>query len=242
MVRYYLKIFRTYGFRAIIFLLRSKFLKDKMRGIKLFGVKHPIELSNFNVDVTTLFQIFFNKEYQIKELKSAKFIIDCGANIGLSAIYFANVYPRATIIAIEPDPKNFEVLKQNTVNYENIKCLELAIWPTLTELALFDPGIGSWGYQTKPAIEGGVKTITIDQIMKQYKVHQIDLLKIDVEGAEEELFSQNYTNWLDKTNAIAIELHEFLKPGVSKNFYEAISHYNFKMYGNGENLICIRGK
>lgn len=239
-IKFYYKLLKHFGFRSAWFLLISKFRRNKQSGIKIRGIKHPLTLSNFGVDVRTLFQIFFKKEYQIKELTSAEFIIDCGANIGLSAVYFANKFPNAKIIAIEPDKENFRVLKINAAPYKNIECLEMAVWPTETSLELSDPGIGSWGYQTKASLNGNIKAITIDRILELNGMKQIDLLKIDIEGGEEALFSTNYQEWLSKTKTIAIELHEFLKPGVATNFYQAISSYDYEMYGNGENLICVR--
>lgn len=232
------RLYNRYGFRAVMFLITSKFKKNKIENIRIKGIRPPLTLSNFKEDVTTLFQIFFVKEYSVDLKDAPKFIIDCGANIGLSAVYFANKFPNARIIAIEPDSNNFSFLQNNTRNYPNVSCLQRAVWPVNTSLEVVDPGRGGWGLQTKTSSNGKLKSITIDEIMEQYHFPKIDLLKIDIEGAEQELFEYNYDNWLSKTSAIAIELHDFLRPGISHSFYKAIEPYAFKMHTRGENLIC----
>lgn len=237
-INFYRHIFISFGSRATFFLLISKFKKSPTRNIRIRSIKHPITLSNFREDVTTLFQIFFAKEYEITSDTRIETIIDCGANIGLSAVYFANKYPNAKIIAIEPDSNNFSFLQNNARNYPNVSCLQRAVWPVNTSLEVVDPGRGGWGLQTKRSSNGKLKSITIEEIMEQYHLPKIDLLKIDIEGAEQELFEYNYDNWLSKTSAIAIELHDFLRPGISHSFYKAIEPYAFKIHTRGENLIC----
>jgi len=226
--------------RAVWFLIKSKMRTRPSEEIKINGIQHPLTLSNFNVDVTTLFQIFFAEEYNIDFPEPPETIVDCGANIGLSAVYFANKYPKATIIAIEPDLRNFEFLKKNTAPYQNIHCLRRAVWPTSVQMELVDPGNGGWSLQTKASETGAMKSITLDEVMRQFDFSAIDLLKIDIEGAEKELFANHYEHWLSKTGTIAIELHDFIQPGTSDNFYKAIQPYHFNLTSRGENLICQR--
>lgn len=224
--------------RAVLFLMKSKMRPRPSEEIKINGIKYTVTLSNFNVDVTTLFQIFFGEEYKIDFPTPPETIVDCGANIGLSAVYFANKYPNATIIAIEPDSRNFEFLKKNTARYINIHCLQRAVWPTAAAMEIVDPGNGGWSLQTKVCATGTMKSITLHEVMQKYDFTKIDLLKIDIEGAERELFGSHYEHWLSKTSAIAIELHDFLQPNTSDNFYKAIQPYHFKIRSQGENLVC----
>lgn len=235
---YFLRLKKRFGIRAVWFLIKSKMRTRPSEEIIINGIKHPVTLSNFNVDVTTLFQIFFAEEYYIDFPEPPETIVDCGANIGLSAVYFANKFPNATIIAIEPDSQNFEFLKKNTTPYKNIHCLQRAVWPTSVQMEVVDPGNGGWSLQTKASETGTMKSITLDEVMQQFDFSTIDLLKIDIEGAEKELFESHYEHWLAKTGTIAIELHDFLQPGTSDNFYQAVAPFHFKMSPKGENLIC----
>lgn len=240
-ISYYKSVYQHFGIRAIFFLITSKIKKDKHKGIRLTGIDSEITLSNFTSDVTTLFQIFFAGEYNIKLNSTPRFIIDCGANIGLSAVYFANRFPTATIVAVEPDLNNFNFLKINTASYPNVHCLQKAIWPYATKMELIDLGTGNWGLQTKISLnekENTIDAVTIDEIISNWNISKIDLLKIDIEGAEKELFAENYENWLDITEVLAIELHDFLDHSISPLFHKAIAPYNFRKYFLGENLVC----
>ncbi len=241
-IEYYSRIYRQYGLSAVLFLVRSKFRSAKTTNIQPAGVKYPLELSNFTCDVTTLFKIFYSKEYDIQLNETPSVIIDCGANVGLSAVFFANKYPDAKIVAIEPDEQNFKFLKQNTTPYKNVICLKKAVWSDSLAMKLNNVGTGSWGFQTAVAAATDTNTIdsiTIPEIMESNGFAKIDLLKIDIEGAEKELFSANFDSWLPKTKVIAIELHGFLDKEIPDIFYNTISQYSFKCYDQGENVICV---
>ncbi len=240
-LRYYWKIKERFGLGAAVFLFRSKFKKDKINNISIPTLKYPISLSNYQADVSTLFKIFFAEEYNITLKESPSFIIDCGANIGLSAVYFANKYPLAKIVAIEPDKGNFQYLLRNTKPYQNVVCLNKAIWNKEAQMDIVDPGSGNWGLQTvvtHTASEHSIAAVTLEQVMKENNFSHIDLLKIDIEGAEEDLFRDNYDYWLHKTRVIAIELHDTKEHQSSHTFYSAIKNIPNKQYEIGENLIC----
>ena len=81
-LNYYKRIIRSYGWGAALFLIKSKFKSDRLRNVHVKEIDHPISLSNYNTDVSTLFKIFFARDYEI-DLTSSDFIVDCGANIGL---------------------------------------------------------------------------------------------------------------------------------------------------------------
>lgn len=85
--------------------------------------------------------------------------------------------------------------------------------------------------------EDTVSAISILDIMDFYKIEYIDILKIDIEGSEMELFENNYEGWLSKTKVLIIELHDSKRNGASKSFFKAISNYNFTMIIKEENLI-----
>lgn len=240
-LKYLLRLHKRFGARAVCFLISSKFRSNPTENIRLKELKYPVFLSNFKQDVTTLFQIFFTKEYKIEFEKAPECIIDCGANIGLSAVYFASEFPGATILAIEPDEDNFRILEKNVAPYSNIIALKKAIWHRKAFVETIDTGGGGWAIQTKETESGtGIEGVTVQELMDAYHFPRIDILKIDIEGAEEQLFSENYDSWLGKTACIAIELHEFLRKGSSANFYKAIEPYHFALSSNGENLICKR--
>jgi FkbM family methyltransferase len=131
----------------------------------------------------------------------------------------------------------------NTGNYPNIQCIQAAIWPRVEALDIVDPGAGNWSLQTKAVTQHStttIESITIDQIVERYKWEHIDILKVDIEGAEKELFSSNYEHWLSRTSSIAIELHDFIDPTISTLFFKAIEPFGFKTWYAGENVICTK--
>ncbi len=148
-----------------------------------------------------------------------KTIVDIGANIGLSALYFLKKYPRAKFICVEPEPGNFALLSQNL-------SLEITRGKVSTLCAAVIDKDGTVSFKSEAAKynskvqEGGgqknVKAVNMSSVHENFALDHIDLLKIDVEGAEKYIFSGN-TSWLDKIDNNIIELHSALDYEVCMN-------------------------
>ena len=194
-------------------------------------------------DMAIFRQIFVSKEYDLPFNIKPKFIIDAGANVGYASLFFADKFPEAEIVAIEPETSNCEILKQNTAKYKQIKLIQAGLWHKKANLKIVDRNGGKCGFMTEEAdFVGGydVPAITIDEILKQSKYKEIDILKLDIEGTEREIFSQNYESWLDKVKIIIIELHDRLREGCSEAFYSATKQYGFQKMYQGENVILFK--
>ena len=208
------------------------------------GILYPIQLRPDTSDEALYSQIFVHDEYgYIEMLKPPKVIVDAGANVGLSAIYFANKYKDARIIAIEPEDSNFSMLVKNALPYKNIVPVNAALWPQEGRVSLHDPGYGDLAYQTyynrESTENNNIKCVTIDSLLKKYQIDYIDILKIDIEGAESELFNAN-CDWISKVSVIIIELHERLKSGCNKAFFNATKdHFCYEWIG-GENFYLSK--
>ena len=89
------------------------------------------------------------------------------------------------------------------------------------------------------AINGKVTAVTIDSLMQAYGLNHVDVLKIDIETSEKELFLKNYERWLPKVRMIVIELHDWLRPGCSRAFFAAVNATlnNYSYTVCGENTI-----
>jgi len=221
------------------FMKRRK--NKKIITVNFKSIEHPIYLRNNTSDIDTFYQIFYDKEYDIKFNFEPKVIVDCGANIGLTSIFFKNRYPNATIIAIEPETSNYELLLKNTQQYTGIHCLKRGIWNNTTNLLVKDIGLGNWGFITEEVSfenEATIKAISIEKIMEQFGLDKIDILKIDIEGSEKELFEKNYGLWIPKVKVILAELHDGMKEGCSMSFFTALLNYKFRMSTRGESVIC----
>ena len=223
---------------SYLWLRLSSFGKFNTIGL----LKHKFYLRRGTSDREVFEQIFIDRQYEFKLGFVPKMIIDCGANIGLSAIYFANKFPDAKIIAIEAELSNFEMLKMNCSHYPNIICLHNAVWHKEETLTIEDPGKGHFSFKTTNTRTGHqkVETVTLQSLMTRYNIDSIDLLKIDIEGAEYELFSINYDEWLSKTTVIVVEVHDWFRGGTSAVLIKALARYNFGIGAQGEGFVCAR--
>ena len=83
-----------------------------------------------------------------------------------------------------------------------------------------------------------IEGISINKLMANFKINQIDILKIDIEGSEKEVFSQS-TEWLEKVGLIFIEFHDRKKSGCRESFSKAIKNYVGQIQNKGETTIAI---
>lgn len=208
------------------------------------GYSYPVFFRRNTSDVDTFDQVIVGEEYDYPfPNPNPQLIIDAGANAGYATIFLAQKFPKAQIIAVEPDPDNFSALTRNTERYSNIKVIQAGLWPRSTNLKIKDVGADKWAIQvteTDTADADTIKAVTIPDLMKMAGSERIDILKIDIETAEKELFETGYELWLDKVDVLMIELHDNLRPGCSTSFYRATSKYQFKQSVIGENVILER--
>jgi FkbM family methyltransferase len=208
------------------------------------GIRHPVYVRIGTTDATVLKQVLLEKHYNVPLPGALKLIVDAGANIGLSAVYFANRYPNAKIIAIEPESSNFEMLQRNTAAYPQITPVQAALWKVKEKICLVDPNYGHHGFQTVEAkadqsdATSLVQAITIEDVLAMAGTPAIDLLKVDIEGAEKDVF-ENSGSWMDKVGAVMAELHETIKPGSTDAFNRATESFGETRH-LGETIIRLR--
>jgi FkbM family methyltransferase len=143
-------------------------------------------------------------------------IIDCGANIGASAVWFDLRFPRSSIVAVEPAAANQEMLKLNCADRANIRVVEAGIGPDDGEAFLQDGGGGHWGYQTGQARTGSqVRILSLAKLIEASTEGGTTpfILKIDVEGAEKLLFDHSL-DVIARFPVIILEPHDFCMPGA----------------------------
>lgn len=197
-----------------------------------------------NTSDEALYQVLIEQEEYgyIGFVREPRIIIDAGANIGLSAIWFANRYPDAMIYAIEPAADNYQMLKLNTMAYSNIITLNAALMGNDGQGTLIDPGLGDLAYQVQfgnQKDENSIACITVDALCEQYHLNHIDMFKIDIEGAEVDVFSKQ-CSWLDKVDVLVIELHERICAGCNQIVFDAIKSRFQLIWIGGENFYFAR--
>ena len=210
-----------------------------------------------SVDHLTADEIFARGSYSLRQLKLQNYlqkryneiekrgkkplIIDCGANIGISSVYFSVTFPNAKIVAIEPDLANYMLCLQNTENFPNIEVRHAAISSNNSNMKLTNPTAQSNEYIVEAAVDGTIRSTTINNLIEHYPRYEEFIVKIDIEGSESDLFSEN-TTWIDQCDVIMIELHDWLFPnsGTSANFLNEIAKRDRDFLIRGENIFSIR--
>lgn len=218
-------------------------IKLKPHGkVSITGFAAPIYLRARTTDYVSFKQVFLNQQYHVSFPFEVENIIDAGSNIGLAAIFFSHKYPNSKVVAIEPNKENFAILSQHISSYPNITGLCKGLWHKDAYLSIINTEADKNAFMVSETFENNpsaLPAVCINTILKEQKWTHIDLLKIDIEGAEKEVFEANYDYWLPKTRAVIIELHDRMKPGSSRSVFKAISQYNFSFDMQEENLIFI---
>jgi FkbM family methyltransferase len=178
------------------------------------GYRIPLYYRPGSSDADVIRQVFVQREYEcIGQLRGVRTIIDCGANIGCTAFYLLHRYPNARLIAIEPDSANMEVCRKNLAPFKDkVTFLQAGIWSRSAPLKVLrgDYRDGrEWSFQVTacaPNESPDVSGITIEKAIAALGGDWVDILKIDIEAAEGEVFSGS-VNWLARVGAVAIEIH-----------------------------------
>lgn len=239
--------------RNIVKTILSKKVIDKIQNyVTLILVKYwqlklkrKIYIRKGTSDINVFSEIFLFKDYSYDLPFQPKTIVDAGANVGYSSLWFHYLYPKSYIVAIEPEKSNFEILKKN-IDHLNIYAINKGLWYKNTKLQIINQEGSKYGFITRE-IEGeskdGIETCTGEDMINYFQSKgftEIDIFKIDIEGAEKELFHENYDSWLKKTKIIIIELHERNRVGCEESFKNTIKKYNFDLlFEKGENLVYI---
>lgn len=195
-------------------------------------------------DREVLGQIFINSDYEAVALTSPLSIIDLGANVGYTSAYFLSRYPLAKVLAVEPDPDNFLICQRNLAPFgARATVLHGAAWSGVGSLAV-KKGVFGDGREWATMVCAPTEAKTGDPIVQAYDIDslialtdsgEIDLLKIDIEGSERELFSRNTAAWLPKVKNICIELHG---EECASAFFAALSEFAYEISRSGELTIC----
>ncbi len=205
-------------------------------------------------------QVFQNRDYELSRLRrSAEFkafldrqrstgktplIVDAGANIGASTVFFASMVPDAKVVAIEPDPENSKLLALNIAGLR-IEQIHAALASARGYARVVDPGEGHWGYRTedlRPAqTSDSVPCVTMNDIYAENSQQCFPFIaKIDIEGGEAELFSAN-TEWVRQTPLMIVELHDWMltRSASSRTFLQCVSQLDRDFVYIGENVFSI---
>jgi FkbM family methyltransferase len=182
--------------------------------------------------ISTFQQIFEDQIYRFNARTDRPYIIDCGANVGVSVLYFKQLYPKSVILAFEADSTIFEVLRRNVVScgYDDVECVNRAVWNAESELNF-----------TSDGADGGRVSGRTDQPTRMVKSirlrdcldRKVDFLKLDIEGAETAVL-QDCADRLSNVESLFVEYHSFTgEPQSLHLLTDVLARAGFRLHIHG---------
>ncbi len=201
-----------------------KYFSIKKNPQKFFLLKGRHQVGLWLIkEISPIFkEIYMENIYQIELIKlyvrgSSPVIVDIGANAGYAATFFLSHFPQARVISFEPLPTNFELLSKNQKQNEflNWQISPKAVGKSNGKISLFfqkSKGLtpvssiyADFDNNNQDCIE--VEMVSLSQIFQDFSLSQIDLLKLDCEGAEYEILYHTPQEYLNKIRLIVMETH-----------------------------------
>lgn len=208
-------------FRYRRYVLRDGGVAPRRNGTIELDLKRPIRgrisLREPGSDIHTFREVMIAEIYsEVARLApNCQYVLDLGANVGLTSLYLSQRFPQCRIVSVEPDPHNQQLLRNNLASLiasGRCEIVEAAAWGEDTTLALSAPPNDvdydaiSVSTANRDDHSRDVPALRVDTLMERAKLPRIDILKIDIEGAETDLFLRD-PSWLEQVNAISIEFH-----------------------------------
>lgn len=231
--------------------------RSTLRSIRIPGVPEPVWIRPGTSDWHVLEQVFFRREYDFdlwrdqsaaiqdqyeRILASGRIplILDLGANVGLSALWFWLRFPKARIYAVEPELSNFRVLALNTASLAMIRPVHAGASDRKTTICMSNASGQPWAWESTEDIRGDIETVTVNELVAADVAHQLLLAKIDIEGAETTLFRSNY-QWVKLAPLIVVEIHDWLGGwrGTGDAVFSALTQHKREYIYKGENIFSF---
>jgi FkbM family methyltransferase len=154
------------------------------------------------------------------------------------------MFPESRIFAIEPDPENYSLLVRNTAETPNIIAINAALMAERGRVTLFDPGRREWGFSTVSEVglkRAEIPGLSVADVMNEFKLDRVDVLKLDVEGAEKAIL-ENSDDWIASVAVIFAELHDWFVPGTSRAFYRTTEGFEDVLIEDSGKVCAINRK
>lgn len=217
------------GWPAYKLLMRPRQPGESVyREVPLRKLDYPITIRPGTPDVACIVQNLVRAEYgQFSLPLGPSLIIDAGAYIGDVSIYFMNRFPDASIIALEPSHEHYALAMINLAPYAGrFRLLNKALWYRRTTMSLAGDYIGGALQEYEPGSRS-VDCVELDSLLSDLNVERVDILKLDIEGAEDEVLMRNNDSWLRKTDRLIVEFHS---PDVASRCTSMLVSKGFKTF------------
>ncbi|KAI7839152.1 hypothetical protein COHA_007155 [Chlorella ohadii] len=213
---------------------------------------HPVTFRRNTTDYRVFKQVFqchyMRYLYTLFGDQPPKYILDAGANAGFSTILFKLLWPEATVVMLEPDPSNFAILSRNVATLKDVHPINAGLWGRTANITA-KASHGNWGKVFQEAEEGqpGMPAYSVTDVARQAGVPAFDFVKIDIEGAEGQVFAPGRdVSWIKQARAVSLELHDFfsgyfgLRRGeISERVDAAFSSTGFTPVSDNEHIIYL---
>ncbi len=163
------------------------------------------------------------------EASGSPYIIDCGANVGIGTLYFKQLYPNAEVLCFEPDPIAFELLQKNiqSLGLSGVTSLQKAVWTENAQLK-FDPDPSSTAGRINFESKGDMLVSAVP--LRDFLTRPVDLLKIDIEGAETEVL-ESCKDRLFHVRNLFVEYHSYVgMPQTLHRLVAVLAEAGFRVY------------
>ena len=201
----------------------DKKAKQLQIGTIHLAYKRPYEVLH------TYQELFEDEIYKFPSKTSEPYIIDCGAHIGMSVIYFKKLYPRSRILVFEPDAENFKLLQRN-IELNHLSGIELrqsAVW--INNGAISFHSRGGQGSQIATEEKENAVTIKAERLADILKEGHVDFLKIDIEGAEMDVIN-DCEPYLHNVDQLFVEYHGKADEGAKLATLMVLLQKQFSIY------------
>lgn len=235
-----------------------KIISGKLAQVATIKLPHNATREFFHrgtpADLGVLQQMFGKQDYSLQRLRrcdelrstfksmAKPLIIDAGANIGASVLWFAMSFPKSHVIGFEPDAENFAFLSANTCGLD-VDIRKAAIGSIDGHVTVTDPGEGEWSYRTFLDPAGDCELVSITRVIESASNQGYNpyIVKIDIEGGEQNLFAAS-TEWVEDLPILIIELHDKFMPKqrTSHNFLKCVAKYDRDFISIGENIFSLK--
>jgi len=201
-------------------------------------LSHPLHVRGKSSDSLVLYATYCRGAYPVPRDESIRLVIDAGANVGYTAAHFAQAFPQAKIVALEPEASNFAMLKKNAANWSNIIPLQMGLWWRKADVTVSNAGAENWCFEFEECPAGkGTPATTIEALLSEYGSGGSVLIKMDVEGAEKKIFAEK-PSWPGEIKYLYIEIHD-----AWKEVFDSLAAYDYSARIVDENvLVTIKSR
>jgi FkbM family methyltransferase len=214
----------------------------RLASVRITGFPSPVFFRDQSSDPLAIHQVFALREYEVLTgERDVRFILDLGANIGCATLFLLRHHPEASVVVVEPDPANMAVCRRNLAAFgDRVRFVQAGVWsqsvPMVVSRGEYRDG-AEWSFQVRPARPGEspeFQAKTVAELIADAGFPRVDILKMDIEAAEAEVFRTGSDEWLPRVRTLIVEFHGTECEAAAAT---ALSRYRHVRERSGENVL-----